>query len=64
MAAAQDWKIKNTPGQGTIDVDLYSIGGTFDMTIMINRDPNDVIRQYYSIIGSPVITPQWALGWH
>jgi len=31
---------------------------------MYGQDPNEVTVQYQSIVGNPVLTPQWALGWN
>jgi alpha-glucosidase (family GH31 glycosyl hydrolase) len=29
-----------------------------------SQNPEGVIAKYQSLIGTPVLTPQWALGWH
>jgi len=39
-------------------------GGLGDIYIMLGKNPNKVTKLYHSIIGKPVLTPQWALGWH
>lgn len=47
-----------------MNVDLYAVGGAYDLTIMIGSTPDETVSQYHSIIGKPVAIPQWALGWH
>jgi alpha-glucosidase (family GH31 glycosyl hydrolase) len=31
---------------------------------MFGATPTEVIQKYHNLIGKPVRTPQWALGWH
>ena len=31
---------------------------------MHDANPIEVIKKYHSIIGTPVMIPEWALGWH
>lgn len=40
------------------------MGGIVDLYIMMGPDPNTVTQQYHKVVGMPVLTPQWALGWH
>ena len=42
----------------------YATGGVADIYIMLGDTPNDVVKKYHDIIGKPVLSPQWALGWH
>lgn len=62
--AASDWWIFNDPDQGTAQISSYSVGGVGDMSIMTGSTPDEVIAKYQSIVGKPVLQPQWALGWH
>jgi alpha-glucosidase (family GH31 glycosyl hydrolase) len=39
-------------------------GGIGDMYFFTGKTPNDVTIAYHKIVGEPVVTPQWALGWH
>jgi len=39
-------------------------GGRIDLLVFIDVDPNSVIRKYHNTIGTPVVIPRWALGWH
>ena len=39
-------------------------GGVADMYFFQGPDPNSATKAYHRIIGTPVVTPQWALGWH
>jgi alpha-glucosidase len=63
-AAAQDWWIKNNHDNGAVDVKTIATGGVGDLYIMFHRTPDGVNKMYHSIVGTPVLTPQWALGWH
>jgi len=32
---------------------------------MTGSNPNEVVERYHQdVVGLPVVTPQWALGWH
>lgn len=39
-------------------------GGVADMYFFVGANPDALTKAYHSIIGTPVVTPQWALGWH
>jgi alpha-glucosidase len=44
---------------------MYATGGAGELYFMFGDDPNNVSMQYHSaIVGSPVLSPRWALGWH
>lgn len=62
-AAAQDWWIKNN-ADGTVVVDQLSTGGLGELLFFFGANPNEVVIQYHKIVGFPVLTPQWALGWN
>lgn len=64
LAAAQDWWITNNNATGEVDVKTYATGGVGDLYFMVDADPNAVTKKYHSIVGAPVIIPQWALGWN
>lgn len=34
------------------------------MYIMMGNTPDAVITKYNTLIGNPVLIPQWSLGWH
>ena len=63
LAHAQDWRIKGDKTTGAISVKTYSTGGHGDLYFMSDKDPNKVTQMYHTIVGKPVLTPQWALGW-
>lgn len=63
-AAAQDWWIKNNYDTGAVDVTTLATGGVGDLYIMTATSPEEVTKMYHGIVGTPVLTPQWALGWH
>lgn len=63
LAAAQDWWIANNPDNGTVDVQMIAIGGIADITFMFGPSPNEVTQRYHDVVGKPVLTPMWALGW-
>eukprot|EP00736_Rhodelphis_marinus_P000283 Rmarinus@m.21614 len=41
-----------------------AVGGIVDAYIMLGPTPDDVTRQYHTIIGTPAMMPRWALGFH
>jgi alpha-glucosidase (family GH31 glycosyl hydrolase) len=40
------------------------IGGLVDLYIFTGPTPEDVMRQYQEVIGTPAMPPFWALGNH
>jgi alpha-glucosidase (family GH31 glycosyl hydrolase) len=40
------------------------VGGTMDLFIFNDPDPQKVIQKYHNLIGKPVLIPDWGLGWH
>jgi len=63
-AAAQDWWITNDKETGDVNLKTIATGGTGDLYIMTADTPNAVTKLYHTIIGTPVLVPQWALGWN
>lgn len=61
---AQDWVINNDDLNGKIDIQTIATGGILDVTIMFGPDPHNITARYHDIVGKPVLTPMWALGWH
>jgi alpha-glucosidase (family GH31 glycosyl hydrolase) len=41
-----------------------TIGGALDFFGFAGPDIESVIKQYHSVIGPPVLSPYWSLGWH
>ena len=39
-------------------------GGRVDLFFFAGPSPTDVVEQYHSLIGFPVMPPLWALGFH
>jgi alpha-glucosidase (family GH31 glycosyl hydrolase) len=39
-------------------------GGVGDLRFMLGAGPDAVTKAYHTIVGTPVVTPQWALGWN
>jgi len=65
VAAAQDWEIKNFDVRGVVDIAFYATGGRGDISILQGANPNEVTQTFHQrIVGLPVMTPQWALGFH
>jgi alpha-glucosidase (family GH31 glycosyl hydrolase) len=65
LAHAQDWWIRNHKETGTIDLTTIATGGVADIYVFVDKqEPSGIIERYYSIIGNPVLIPQWALGWN
>lgn len=64
LANAQDWWVKNSKDTGRISLTTIATGGIADVVIMTGATPNDVTKRYHDLVGKPVLTPMWALGWH
>lgn len=65
LAAAQDWRITNNAQTGDVSVATMATGGVGDLRFIFGADPNELTAAYHeSIVGKPVVTPQWALGWN
>ena len=64
-ANPQDWWINNDYTTGKVSISQIATGGLSDLYVMLpSQNPEGVIAKYHSLIGTPVLTPQWALGWH
>jgi alpha-glucosidase (family GH31 glycosyl hydrolase) len=51
-------------GYGQSVLNFRAIGGILDFYTFIGDTPEDVIRAYHKLIGSPYFPPFWALGFH
>lgn len=63
-AAAQDWWITNNKETGATNLKTIATGGTGDLYVMMADTPDAVTKLYHTVIGTPVLIPQWALGWN
>jgi alpha-glucosidase (family GH31 glycosyl hydrolase) len=41
-----------------------AVGGYADIYLILGATPEQVTQKYYTLIGNPVLVPQWGLGWH
>ena len=64
LAAAQDWRITNNAQSGDVSVQTMATGGVGDLRFVFGANPNELTTMYHTIVGTPVLTPQWALGWN
>ncbi len=46
------------------EVKFEMLGGAIDLYVLPGPSPSDVISNYHSVIGTPVMQPLWALGFH
>lgn len=63
LADASDWWVENNDTTGHVNLTTFASGGIVDITIMFGLNPNEVTQRYHDLIGYPVLTPMWALGW-
>eukprot|EP01137_Pigoraptor_chileana_P037623 Opistho-2@34981 len=40
------------------------VGGVLDFYVFLGPTPEEVVKQYQEVIGTPVMIPYWALGFH
>jgi len=40
------------------------VGGVADIYVILASTPEQVVQKYQSLIGTPVLIPQWGLGWN
>lgn len=45
-------------------VGFRTTGGVLDYYVFTGPEPEDVVAQYHTLIGTPTLVPFWALGWH
>lgn len=65
LAQAQDWWITNHWQSGQVDLATVATGGRGDIFVFTSaQKPEDIIAKYHSLVGAPVLVPQWALGWN
>lgn len=64
LGHSQDWYIQNDAAAGTVDIKTIAPGGVIDIYVMQGTTPDEVIADYHTLVGKPVLIPQWALGWH
>jgi len=64
LANAQDWRVTNDAGSGDVKIRTTAAGGLGDLFFMSDASPNNVAKMYHTIVGKPVLVPQWSLGWH
>lgn len=64
LAHASDWWIQNDKLNGFVDITTIATGGILDISLMFGSNPNEVTQRYHAIVGNPVLTPMWALGWN
>lgn len=58
---AQDYKFDEW-GEDQSILTYRTIGGILDLFFFAGPRPEDVIRQYQTVIGHPYMPPYWALG--
>ncbi len=48
-----------------MSISAISTGGLGDLYFFVSsQNPESVIQKYFNLVGSPVLTPQWSLGWN
>jgi alpha-glucosidase (family GH31 glycosyl hydrolase) len=46
-----------------VSLSTIATGGSGDLFFFFGSNPDHLTINYHSIVGRPVVTPQWALGW-
>lgn len=65
LGQAQDWWVTNDYKSGNVSISQISTGGYGDIYLFLNaQSPESIIAKYFNLVGTPVLTPQWALGWN
>lgn len=44
-------------------VTIHTIGGVWDLFVIVADSPVALVRKYHSMIGRPAFPPKWSLGW-
>jgi len=45
-------------------IKTFATGGLGDLFFVFGATPDEVTIGYQKIVGKPVLSPTWALGWH
>ena len=45
-------------------ITFRTIGGIIDYFAFVGSRPEDIVKQYQTLVGYPVLTPYWGLGYH
>lgn len=61
--AASDYYVSGDANEDVI-VTSAGIGGRVDFFVTWSATPEQTVRQYHKIIGTPVTIPRWSLGWN
>eukprot|EP00002_Diphylleia_rotans_P004135 TRINITY_DN1298_c0_g1_i1.p1 TRINITY_DN1298_c0_g1~~TRINITY_DN1298_c0_g1_i1.p1 ORF type:complete len:931 (-),score=192.17 TRINITY_DN1298_c0_g1_i1:187-2979(-) len=48
----------------TPTITFKTVGGIVDSYIFVGLAPEDIIKQYHKVIGTPTMYPYWSLGFH
>ncbi len=62
--AGMDFVVKNDDEDNKISIDTIATSGQLDLFVIIDTHPEHVVEHYHSLVGKPVLTPKWLLGWH
>lgn len=46
------------------NITYRTIGGVIDYFVFVGPTPESVVKQYQTLVGFPVLTPYWGLGYH
>jgi maltase-glucoamylase len=53
-----------SPSGNGYEIDNIKTSGRTNMFFMMNDKIQNVVQNYYNLVGKPVLLPRWAYGWH
>lgn len=52
------------PARAGLEISNIKTTGRTNLFFMMNQPLKEVVKNYYDLVGHPVLPPEWAFGWH